>query len=172
MHINLGKEVIPPITLGPYTLQTFKLLTITIDSGLTWWSHVGNIGSSFTYHLYLLKRHKSLCVHATELSPFYNLFILSKLVYASSWASSLTTTQLSQPERVQKSACNVIRGPSYTTYDVTLWSWPPIRLYTSPITPPSLWHKALEEPPLLSSRCNEKSKLFGNNQSQHRKIRA
>lgn len=41
MHINLGNEVFPPpaITLSSQTLQVvkaFKLLSVSIDNGLTW----------------------------------------------------------------------------------------------------------------------------------------
>ena len=126
MHINLGTDNIPApaITLGTHTLQVVeaaKLLGVTIDSGLTWWSHINTVTAASTYRLYLLRRLKSLGIPASELTTVYNLFILPKLTYASpAWSTSMTSTQRDQLERVQKRACKIILGPSYTTYEEAL----------------------------------------------------
>ena len=126
MHINLGaNDTHPPaITLGRDVLQVvgaYKLLGITIDNELNWKTHVSTIIQSSSYRLYLLRRLKSLGVPPAELKEVYTTFILPKLTYASpAWASSLTYTQSTLLEKVQKRACRIIMGPQYSTYQEAL----------------------------------------------------
>ena len=126
MHINTSTTTLPPpqASIGDNSLQVVqsaKLLGVTIDHHLTWKEHVANLIKASTYKLYLLRRLKSLGTPVSELASVYSHFILPKLTYASpAWSSSLTATQRSQLERVQKRACRLILGNLYTSYQAAL----------------------------------------------------
>ena len=133
MHINTATTRVPPpaVTVGPHPLtvvSSTKLLGVTIDDKLDWKKHVANTVQAATYRLYMLRRLKSLGAPSQVLRDIYKCFILPKLTYASpAWSSSLTVTQQRQLEKVQKRACKIILGTSYTTYDEAL---PILRLST------------------------------------------
>ena len=114
----------PAVTIGNQVLQTVestKLLGVTVDCKLDWKQHVSNIVKSATYKLYMLRRLKSLGMPQRELGSIFTTFILPKLTYASpAWSSSLSLTQRKQLERVQKRAVKIILGRSYTTYEEAL----------------------------------------------------
>ena len=126
MHISKSKTEVPPpqVTVGPNQLQVVKatkLLGVTLDDSLNWKQHIASMIKSATYRLYMLRRLKSLGTPPQELGSIYNTFILPRLTYASpAWSSSLNTTQRLQMERVQKRACRIILGASYTSYDQAL----------------------------------------------------
>ena len=126
MHINLAKTGTTPsdITLGPDILRVVssaKLLGVTIDDELNWKTHVSNVIKSASYRLYLLRRLKSLGLPPPELKSIFSLFILPKITYASpAWSSSLSNTQKDSLEKVQKRACKIILGSTYTSYDAAL----------------------------------------------------
>lgn len=126
MHINTSSvPVAPPaVTINDTPLQVVqsaKILGVTIDNKLSWKDHVNQLVRSATYKLYLLRRLKTLGTPERELASVYATFILPKLTYASpAWSSSLNVTQRRQLEQVQKRACRIILGPSYTTYQDAL----------------------------------------------------
>ena len=126
MHINLGKnKTTPPdITLGPDILRVVsssKLLGVTIDNELNWKAHVSNVTKCASYRLYLLRRLKSLGLPPSELKSIFSLFILPSLTYASpAWSSSLSRTQKDSLEKIQKRACKIILGNTYTSYEAAL----------------------------------------------------
>ena len=126
MHICTSTSAVPPpqLSVGTNILQvvpTAKLLGVTVDDKLTWKQHVSAIVRAASYKIYMLRRLKSLGAPADELKVVYITFILPTLMYASpAWSSSITLTQQHQLERVQKRACRVILGPSYTHYEDAL----------------------------------------------------
>lgn len=126
MHISTSTTQVPPpaVRIGAHHLQVVestKLLGVTVDCKLNWKQHVNNTVKSASYKLYMLRRLKSLGMPQRELKSIFTIFILPKLAYASpAWSSSLSLTQQRQLERVQKRACRVILGDSYTTYEEAL----------------------------------------------------
>ena len=114
----------PAVTIGDqvlHTVESTKLLGITVDCRLDWKLHVSNTVQSAAYKLYMLRRLKSLGMPERELGSIFTTFILPKLTYASpAWSSSLSLTQRRQLERVQKRAVKIILGRSYTTYEEAL----------------------------------------------------
>ena len=126
MHFHTSDvDLAPPqLTVDGHPLQVVqstKLLGITIDSRLTWKDHTASIVKAASYKLFMLRRLRSLGAQADDLCTIYLSFILPKLMYASpSWSSSLTITLQRQLERVQKRACRIILGSSYTGYQDAL----------------------------------------------------
>ena len=107
MTFNFSKPPPPPPALSlldqPLTTVTsFKLLGVTIDSGLTFEIHVTNIIKSATFRLYMLRRLKSFGLPGNELVNLYKTFNLPNLTYASpAWSSRLGVGQKKRLERVQ-----------------------------------------------------------------------
>ncbi|XP_076056275.1 uncharacterized protein LOC143034219 [Oratosquilla oratoria] len=126
MHFcTLKKDVpAPNVIIGTQPFQvvkSIKLLGITIDDQLDWKQHVTNTVRAASYRLYMLRRLRSLGTPEKELRNAYSTFILPKLCYASpAWTPFINLTQERQLERVQKSACKIILGPSYSNYEAAL----------------------------------------------------
>ena len=114
----------PSLSLAGHTLRTVntaKLLGITLDDRLDWHAHTQKTVQSASYRLYMLRRLRSCGMQPTELAQIYRTFILPKLTYASpAWSSSLSATQLSRLERVQKRAMRIIYSNNYTNYEQAL----------------------------------------------------
>ncbi|XP_076030898.1 uncharacterized protein LOC143019081, partial [Oratosquilla oratoria] len=125
MHFCTSKKDVPApnVTIGTQSLQVVKstkLLGITIDDQLDWKQHVTNTVRAASYRLYMLRRLRSLGTPEKELKNIYSTFILPKLCYASpAWTPS-NLTQKPQLEKVQKRACNITVGSSYSNYEDAL----------------------------------------------------
>ena len=126
MHVCTSRTPVPPphLTVGTHPLKvvkTFKLLGVVLDDQLSWDQHVANVVRAASYRLYMLRRLLSVGTPESDLKAVYVSFILPKLLYASqAWSSSLTNTQLYRLERVQKRACKIILGSTYSDYNAAL----------------------------------------------------
>ena len=107
-----------------------KLLGITIDSFLSWESHINNMCSLIRSRLSLLKRIKPFLTHNCSLK-YYNSCIHSSLLYCSTVWGTCSKTLLLRLLRLQKQAARLILGADWHQPSVSLFAelkWLPIFL--------------------------------------------
>lgn len=112
---SVSQGTIPLLLIWPQGFSMY-LCTITKWNMLVSSSYPSVIISS----LQLLK---TLEISTTELTNTPTIFIFSEFIYASpTWFSSLPSKEKFLQNLLQKKACKIILGPSYTTRDSIHWS--------------------------------------------------
>ena len=102
-------------------VEEFKLLGIKITSDLKWNNNTKYITTKAYKRLWILKRLKALGANQAELLDTYTKQVRSVLEYGSVvWHAGLTMLNSSDIERVQKTACAIILGQKYYTYQAAL----------------------------------------------------
>lgn len=114
----------PPLRLSGQDLQStevVKILGIKITNDLKWNVHIADVtkrASGRLFMLSMLKRH-GLCIK--DLVTVYVGFIRPLLEYAVPvWHPGLFEKQHNALERIQKRACRIIFGTSFSSYDESL----------------------------------------------------
>jgi len=98
-----------------------KILGLTIQSNLCWDHHVNSMISKCSRRLYMLSRLKRFGIPVKDLVSVYVGYVRPLVEYAVPvWNGSITARQTQQLERIQKRACRIILGPTYTTYTEAL----------------------------------------------------
>ena len=102
-------------------VEEIKLLGVKISSDLKWDSNTKYITAKAYSRLWMLRILKLLGASHTELVDCFVKQTRSVLEYcAVVWHAGLTQTNTSDIERVQKSACAIIMGKQYTSYQSAL----------------------------------------------------
>ena len=116
--------VLPPLRLCGQDLQStevVKILGIKITSDLKWDVHIADVtkrASGRLFMLSMLKRH-GLCLK--DLITVYVGYIRPLLEYAVPvWHPGLTDKQHDALERIQKRACRIMLGSTYSHYEEAL----------------------------------------------------
>ena len=98
-----------------------KILGIFIQNYLKWNTQVEHICKSANRRLFMLRKLKQFGLNQTELSTIFSGYIRPLLEYCDTiWHSSLTASQSSMIERIQKRACRIILGKYYISYSSAL----------------------------------------------------
>ena len=103
------------------TVDSLKLLCVVITSDLRWNENTEYITKRGYNKLWMLRRLKTSGANQQELVDIYCKHIRSILEYAAVvWHSALTKLNISDIERVQKSALGIILGTRYNGYQNAL----------------------------------------------------
>ena len=103
--------------------EEIKLLGVKITTDLKWNANTQYITSKAYKRLWLLRRLKNLGANNKELVDCYTKQARSVLEYcAVVWHPGLSQVNISDIERVQKSACAIILGKNYVGYQSALTS--------------------------------------------------
>ena len=117
-------DFVPEVGLGSDSLQVVevtKLLGVQIRSDLKWSTNTDYICSKGYSRLWMLRRLKALGAETGELLDIYKLQVISVLELAVPvWHPGLTQSEVTQIERVQKTALHIILGTKYTSYNEAL----------------------------------------------------
>ena len=91
--------------------ESIKLLGVTISSDLRWHENTHSLSKRGNSRLWLLRRLKGLGAPRKILMDLYNKQIRSIIEYAVPvWSPGLTSSDIEELERIQKSAFNIIFG--------------------------------------------------------------
>ena len=102
-------------------VEKFKLLGVVLQSNLKWYSNTDYMCCKGYSRLWMLRRLKGLGANHEEMLDVYDKQIRCVLEMAVAvWESGLTQIEISQIERVQKSAFSVILGDEYFSYERSL----------------------------------------------------
>ena len=102
-------------------INSTKLLGTVITSDLTWDLNTTEIVKKSNARMELLRRVASFCTNMEDLKNIYILFVRSQLEQSAVvWHSSLTQENITDLERVQKSAVKIIMGNKYKSYQKSL----------------------------------------------------
>ena len=94
-----------------------KLLGLTVQSNLCWDMQVNTMVSKGSRRLYMLSRLKRFGVPVEDLVSVYIGYVRPIVEYACPvWHGSISIQQTQQIERIQKRACRIILGSTYTSY--------------------------------------------------------
>ena len=114
----------PEIKLGNTEIEVveeIKLLGLTIRSDLKWTTNTQNMILKANKRLWMLRRLKNLGAKEEDLLEVYVKQIRCLLELAvPAWQSGLTLAEKSDIERVQKTACHIILGDMYCSYNNAL----------------------------------------------------
>ena len=104
-------------------VEELRILGLTVRSDLKWSSNTKNIVKKGNQRLWMVKRLKNIGAKTEDLVDVYIKQIRSVLEFAAPvWQSSLTKTEKTDIERVQKSFCRIVLGSSYQSYAYALES--------------------------------------------------
>ena len=113
-------DLMPNICLDEQELELveeIKLLGLTIRSDMKWVSNTENMVKKANKRLWLLRRLKNLGAYNEQLVDVYTKQIRCILeLVAPAWQGNITKSEKQDIERIQKSACHIILGQSYTSY--------------------------------------------------------
>ena len=102
-------------------VKEFKLLGVKITNDLKLNTNTKYITTEAYSRLWMLRRLKALGANEMELVDFYIKQVRSVLEYAAVvWHAGLTQMNIGDIERVQKTACAIILGKKYDTYQAAL----------------------------------------------------
>ena len=102
-------------------LNSTKLLGTIVSDDLRWDLNTSNIVKKANARMELLRRVASFGTSVEEMKDVYFLFVRSLLEQSATvWHSSLTEENISDLERVQKSAVKIILGDKYVGYKKSL----------------------------------------------------
>ena len=117
-------DFIPEISLEKQELEVveeIRLLGLIIRSDMRWVSNTENMVKKSNKRLWLLRRLKNLGANHKQLVEVYIKQVRCILELAApAWQGSITLTEKQDIERIQKSACHIILGSSYTSYSSAL----------------------------------------------------
>ena len=98
-------------------VDEIKLLGVTISSDLKWKSNTRNMVEKASKRLWIVRRLKNLGADQDSLVDVYVKQIRPVLELAVPvWQGALSQEEKIDLERIQKSACHIILGKSYTSY--------------------------------------------------------
>ena len=98
-----------------------KLLGVIITDNLKWYENTASITKKAFSRMWILRRLKNMGASRATLKDIYYKQIRSVLEFASVvWTAGLTQEDANKIERVQKSACCVILGSKYKSYEEAL----------------------------------------------------
>ena len=98
-----------------------KLLGVIITDDLRWHKNTEFLVKKASSRLWVIRRLKKLGVSKEKLVDIYYKQVRSVCEYAAVvWAAGLTQADISNIERVQKSACSIILGSCYISYEDAL----------------------------------------------------
>ena len=99
-------------------IDSTKLLGTILSNNLSWDLNTANIVKKANARMQLLRKVASFGTSQGELKDIYILFIRSLLEQSSTvWHSSLTEENVTDLERVQKTAVKIILGDNYLSYE-------------------------------------------------------
>ena len=102
-------------------VEEVRLLGVTLNSKLSWQAHIDSMCTRAYRRLWIIRRLKKLGATTEDLLTVYFTQIRCILEFAvAAWNASLTKAQISQLERVQKSALSIILRQDYVGYDNAL----------------------------------------------------
>ena len=117
-------DFIPNICLDNQELEVveeIRMLGLTIRSDMKWVSNTENMVKKANKRLWLLRRLKYFGANNKQLVEVYTKQIRSILELAApAWQGSITQSEKQDLERIQKSACHIILGHSYLSYNNAL----------------------------------------------------
>ena len=117
-------DFIPEITMKSNNLEVvneIKILGLTIRSDMKWVSNTENMIRKANKRLWILRRLKNLGAQEIDLLEVYTKQIRCVLELAApAWHPSITQEERNNIERVQKSACHIILGNNYNSYENAL----------------------------------------------------
>ena len=117
-------DFMPEIPMNGNNLEVvseIKLLGLTIRSDLKWTTNTQIMIAKANKRLWILRRLKNLGAKESDLVEVYVKQIRCVLELAvPAWQSSITKEEKINIERVQKSACHIILGVSYLSYQSAL----------------------------------------------------
>ena len=98
-----------------------KVLGVYLSSDLRWDAHVQHIVRTASKRIHMLIRLKSTGASREDLLRTYTVFIRPTVEYAAPvWHSSLSNSQSSEIEAIQKRSLKIILGSGYTSYQDAL----------------------------------------------------
>ena len=99
-------------------IDSTKLLGTILSNNLSWDLNTANIVKKANARMQLLRKVASFGTSQGELKDIYILFIRSLLEQSATvWHSSLTEENVTDLERVQKTAVKIILGDNYLSYE-------------------------------------------------------
>ena len=99
-------------------VNQMKLLSVIITDDLKWHANTANITKKAFGRLWILRRLKNMGASSATLIDIYYKQVRSVLEYASVvWNAGLKLDDIQKIGRVQKSACTIILGASYHSYE-------------------------------------------------------
>ena len=99
-------------------IDSTKLLGTIISNNLSWDLNITNIVKKANARMQLLRQVASFGTSQSELKDIYILFIRSLLEQSATvWHSSLTENNVSDLERIQKTAVKIILGDQFQSYE-------------------------------------------------------
>ena len=102
-------------------VDEIRLLGLILRSDMKWTSNTKNIVSKANKRLWMLRRLKNLGAKEADLIEVYTKQVRCVLELAApAWQGSLTQEERNTIERVQKSACHIILGEAYLSYNSAL----------------------------------------------------
>ena len=94
-----------------------KLLGLTVQSDLCWDLQVNSMVSKSSRRLYMLSRLKRFGVPVGDLVSVYIGYVRPIVEYACPvWHGSINAHQTHKMDRIQRRACRIILGSTYTSY--------------------------------------------------------
>ena len=102
-------------------VEIFKLLGVMVRSDLIWYYNSDYICQKRYSRLWMLRRLSKLGASESEMLDVYQKQVRSVLELALPvWQAGLTQQEISQIERVQRTALYIILGENYHSYENTL----------------------------------------------------
>ena len=124
MYIMKDPQVLLPLRLCNQNLQSadvVRILGIKIAKDLTWDTRIGDVLGRASGRLFMLTRLKRFGLSVEDLVTIYVGFVRPLIEYAVPiWHPGLTKKQHQALERIQKRACRIILGGSYSSYQDAL----------------------------------------------------
>ena len=113
-RLKIDKETIE-------TVPNTRLLGTIIEENLSWDLNTANVVRKANASMQILRRVASFGASDSDMKEIYILFVRSLLEQSATvWHSSLSQQNVSDLERVQKTALKIILGGRYTNYKDSL----------------------------------------------------
>ena len=98
-----------------------KLLGVVCTSDCKWKENTKNLVAKANGKMWFLRRLKTLGASEVTLIDIYKLFIRSHLEFcAPLWSGAISSKNCQDLERIQKTACKIILGQQFCSYEVAL----------------------------------------------------
>ena len=126
MSFNFTRKYnfVPELSIDGVTLEVVtrtKLLGVICTSDCKWKENTRYIVTKATKKLWFMRRLKNLGASNTTLVDVYRLFVRANLEFSVPlWSGALTSGQSKDIERVQRTACAIILGKKFTSYEEAL----------------------------------------------------
>ena len=126
MQIYFGRKSAPSVDLHIddhklAVVDKVKLLGVIIQNNLCWSEQVDSMCGKANRKMFMFRKLKQAALNDDELLVVYRGYVRPVIEYAAPlWHSSITQSQDSQIEKIQKRVCKYILGRRYTTYEDAL----------------------------------------------------